>query len=356
MPRKRIKSAHKKAGLAPGSIVYVGEQTSATYEIKLIEYSPDSYAGTQTLSIEQLCSYTLNPNKRYWIDVAGISNTDIINKIGEKFVLHPLSLEDLVNTGHRPKVDDFDDYYFIILKALKFEEPTLTFQSEQISLVFGTNYLLSFHEKQLPVLAPVYQRLEHGRGRIRRMPIDYLAYALIDCIVDNYFIAFEKLDSRLELLQDDILKNPHGDSINLIHNLKRELQLVRHDLVPLREVLSHMVASDSELLHRETDPFFKDLNDHGIHAISELDSARDNLVELAQYSLILLSNKVAEVTKVLTLMASIFIPLTFIVGIYGMNFDYMPELRWKYGYFAVWGVMLALSGGLIYYFRRKRWF
>ena len=357
MPRRKFKSARKSAGMSPGSLVYVGEHPHSQVLLRALTYSPDIYKSEvlnkfQGLPLE---SAETRANK-YWLDTTGLSQTDFIKSLGEQFKLHPLSLEDLLNTNHRPKIDDFDDYIFIILKVISFNAETLSFKSDQLALALGSNFVLSFHETPLSLLNPIYQRLELGRGRIRKMPPDYLAYAIIDAVVDDYFIAFELLDQSLEQLHQKILTHPESNHSQVIHQLKRELQALRHDLLPLRDVLGLMLASDSELLHSETQPFIKDLNDHVLHAISELENARDSLNELAQYSMMVLSTKVAEVTKVLTLIASIFIPLTFIVGVYGMNFQHMPELQWRYGYYFIWLIMLALSLGLIYYFKRKKWF
>jgi magnesium transporter len=280
---------------------------------------------------------------------------DIIEKVGQHFDIHPLTLEDVVSTGQRPKVEDFENYLFVVLKMLSFDESTGHISSEQISLILGKHYLFSFQEQAGDVFDQVRQRIRQAKGRIRRSGCDYLAYALTDAVVDHYFGVLEKLGEKIEDLEEELLKEPTLKTLQTIHSLKREILYFRKQVWPLREVLSALVKDQSNLIEDMTQVFLRDVYDHTIQVIDTIESLRDVLSGLQDLYLSTISNRMNEVMKVLTMMATIFIPLTFIAGIYGMNFEYMPELKWKWSYPVLWGVLVAIFVSMLIWFKRKRW-
>jgi len=285
----------------------------------------------------------------------GIHQLDNIEKIGEHFKIHPLVLEDIMNTGQRPKMEDFNDYLFIVLKMLSYDEEENETKTEQVSLILSSKFVISFQESEGDVFDPVRERIRSDRGRIRKMGVDYLAYSLIDAIVDNYFMVLEKIGEKIEDIEDELVKNPTPEVLHTIHRLKRELIFLRKSVWPLREVISRLERWESPLIDKSIDIYLRDVYDHTIQVIDALETFRDMLSGMLDIYLSSLSNRMNEVMKVLTIIATIFIPLTLISSIYGMNFKYMPELDWFWGYPLVYTVMLAVSAVMLIYFRRKKW-
>jgi len=280
---------------------------------------------------------------------------DIIEKIGNHFNIHPLILEDIVNTGQRPKMEDFIDYIFIVLKMLYYDEKENETKAEQVSLILGSNFVISFQESEGDVFDTIRKRIRSDRGRIRRMGADYLAYALIDAIVDNYFIILEKLGEKIEDIEDELVTNPAPATLQAIHDLKREMIFLRKSVWPLREVVSRLERWESPLINKSLDIYLRDVYDHTIQVIDSIETFRDMLSGLFDIYLSSVSNRMNEIMKVLTIIATIAIPLTVITGIYGMNFQSMPELQWWWSYPIVLLVMLTLGILMIIYFRRKKW-
>jgi magnesium transporter len=353
MPRF-IKKSSKKAGLSPGSLVHIGDKKIETIKITLMNYDPENLVETQLPAIEASFPYRDTPPVS-WINVDGLHEIDVIEKIGAHFGIHPLVLEDIVNTGQRTKAEEFENYIFIVLKMLVYDETAERISAEQVSLILGPHFLFSFQEKEGDVFESVRERIRKARGRIRKSGCDYLAYALMDAIVDHYFVILEKLGDKIELVEEQLLENTTRQMLEDIHHLKREMIFLRKQVWPLREVLNSLIKDPSELIGETTRVFLRDVYDHSIQVIDTIESFRDVLSGLSDLYLSTISNRMNEVMKVLTIIATIFIPLTFIAGIYGMNFEFMPELKWHWAYPALWLVLIIIAYAMISWFRKKKW-
>ncbi len=290
-----------------------------------------------------------------WINVNGLHEVERIEKFGLHFGLHPLTLEDIVNTGHRPKSEEFENYEYIVLKMLTYDENLDQILAEQVSLILGPHYLISFQEIEGDVFEYVRERIRKGKGRIRGLGCDYLAYALIDAIVDHYFLVLEKIGDKIELLEVDLLEEAQAEILQSIHQLKREMIFFRKQIWPLREILAALMKEGTSFFQETAQHYLRDLYDHTIQVMDTIESFRDILSGLQELYLSTVSNRMNEVMKVLTIMATIFIPLSFIAGIYGMNFEYMPELKWHWAYPALWGILITLSVGMLAWFKKKKW-
>jgi magnesium transporter len=353
MPRL-IKRVSKKTGLAPGTLVHVGEKKIEQVRLRLIDYDAANFQEKEIEAIEEAFPFKDAPTVT-WINIDGLHEVDVIARIGKHFNLHPLILEDIVNTGQRPKMEDFEDYLFAVLKMLHYDQENDRIEAEQISLVVGPNFLLSFQERPGDVFNGVRERLRKAKGRIRKAGTDYLAYALIDAVVDEYYMILEIFGEMIEVMEEEILADPAAQTVQNIHDMKREMIFLRKQVWPVRELVSGLSKGESSLIQESTGIYLRDVYDHTIQIIDTIESFRDMLSGMLDIYLSTLSNKMNEVMKVLTIIATIFIPLTFVAGIYGMNFKYMPELEWRLGYPIVWGVMIVIVGSLVFYFKRKRW-
>jgi len=285
----------------------------------------------------------------------GVHQLELLQEIGTDFALHPLVLEDIANTEHRPKLEDYDSYLFLVVKMLSFDASSGEIQPEQVSLVLAPGVVLSFQERQGDVFQGVRERLRSNKGRIRKMGSDYLAYALLDAVVDSYFVILEQIGEQIEQLEEELVLQSNTRTLDKIHHFKREMILLRKSVWPLREVIGGMQRSESPLIQESTGIFLRDVYDHTIQIIDTVETFRDVLSGLLDLYLSSISNRMNEVMKVLTIIATIFIPLTFIAGIYGMNFTYMPELNWRWSYPLLWLVMITIAGVMIFFFRKKRW-
>jgi magnesium transporter len=352
--RKLIRRSAKKAGSAPGTLVFVGEKKAEEVIFTIIDYDVDNLQETEVASIDECLAYR-DKKSVTWINISGLHDVEIIEKLGEKFNLHPLLMEDIVNTEQRPKLEDYDDYLFVILKMLYSESQNHVIQHEQISLIVTPSVVLSLQEKEGDVFDPVRQRIRKGKGRIRKSGTDYLAYVLIDTVVDHYFKVFEEIGIKIEELQEEVLANPSTEILQSIQNLKREMIFIRKSIWPLREIISGLLRSESVLIKEDILPYLRDVYDHTIQVIDTTETFRDMLSGMLDIYLSSLSNKMNEVMKVLTIMATIFIPLTFIAGIYGMNFEFMPELKWHWSYPALWVVLITIFIAMVLWFKRKKW-
>ncbi len=351
--RKLIRRHRKQPGLSPGTLIHVGEQKAPTVDISFHQYNNSEVIEQKSVPIKNI-PYP-GDKQITWLQVSGIHDVEIIETIGKQYSLHPLLLEDILNTEQRPKVEDYTDYLFIVLKTLDFDEETSGIRSDQIALVIGKNLLISFHEHERGFFNPIRERIQSGKGRIRKMGTDYLAYALMDVVIDNYFVTLEKLGSRIDDIEKSLLKNPSVEVLHNINFIKREMVFLRKNIWPVRELVATLERRESPIIHQHTVIYLRDLYDHIIQAIDTIESMRDVLTGMLDVYLSSMSNKTNEVIKVLTIIATIFIPLTFVVGIYGMNFEFMPELTWQYGYPAVMFIMLLSAGGMLLYFKRKNW-
>jgi len=355
-----FKRQHKAAGLPPGTLIHIGEKKAEKVKITIIDYNEEKVEEKVVKKIDECYPYCEKPTVT-WINIDGLHEVDIIEKIGAQFNLHPLLLEDILNTDQRPKIEDFDHYIFIILKMLLHETKLNETQFEQVSIIIGPNYVITFQERAGDVFESVRARIRAGRGRVRKMGADYLAYALIDAIVDNYFVILENIGEKLEGMEIDLMKDPTPQTLQKIHKMKRDMIFLRKSIWPLREVVSSMQRTESELIREGTEIFLRDVYDHTIQVIDTIETYRDMLSGMLDLYLSMVSNKMNEVMKVLTIIATIFIPLTFIAGIYGMNFDpdasplNMPELGWYWGYMAAWVAMTVVAILMVIYFKNKKW-
>ena len=354
MPRFIIKRARQKAGLTPGTLVHVGERRVEKVKIRIIDYNEEQFEEREAQAVEECFPFKDKPTIT-WINIDGIHDVEVIGKIGAHFDLHSLILEDIVNTGQRPKLEDFGNYIFIVLKMLYYSEEKNEIEAEQVSLIVGSNCVISFQECVGDVFDPLRERIRQAKGRVRKAGADYLAYALIDSIVDNYFVVLEQLGERIEDVEQELAANPAVETLQSIRVLKKEMIFLRKSVWPLREVVNSLERGELSIIHKSTAIYLRDVYDHTIQIIDTVESYRDMLSGMLDVYLSSISNKMNEVMKVLTIFASIFIPLTFVAGIYGMNFSFMPELGWPWGYFAALGFMALVGILLLVYFRRKKW-
>lgn len=353
MPRS-IKKSSSTIGLPPGSIIHIGEKRTGDVKITIIDYDEKHFQEKEAKIVEECFPFKTKPTVT-WINVDGIHQVDTIEKIGKHFDLHPLILEDIVNTEQRPKMEDFEQYIFVVLKMLQYNEKEDEIIAEQVSLILGSNFVISFQETEGDIFDPIRDRIRNSKGRIRKMGADYLAYALLDAVVDNYFTILEKIGEKIETVEEELVANPIPEILQIIHTMKREMIFLRKSVWPLREVVGGLQRAESALIQESTGIYLRDVYDHTIQVIDTIETFRDMISGMLDIYMSSVSNKMNEVMKVLTIFAAIFIPLTFIAGIYGMNFQYMPELEWQLGYFAVLLIMLLVAISLLVYFRKKKW-
>jgi magnesium transporter len=350
-----FKKPSRRVGAAPGTLVHIGEKRAAEVGIREIVYTEEAFHAAD-ITAEELLSRPLDSSANRWINVNGLHDTALIEKIGERFGIHPLTLEDIVNTLHRPKIEDHDSYLFIVLKILHYDAANNRLTAEQLSFVLLDRCLISFQEAEGDALKPVRDRLERGRGRIRKLGCDYLIYTLIDAVVDHYYVILEEIGSVIEKLEEALLADPDATIMNRIHTLKKQVNFLRRQVWPLRELITTLQRDPSDRFQPETDIFLWDVYDHSIQVIDTVEAYRDLLSSLLDLYLSTVSFRMNEVMKVLTIIATIFIPITFVAGIYGMNFRYMPELEWRWGYAGAWGLMAVITVIMLLYFKHKKWF
>lgn len=353
---KRIaKKRSRKAGLPPGALVHIGKENPDKVKITLIEYTEDSFQEKELTKVEDSFPFKEAPAVT-WLNIDGLQSIETIEKIGKYLDLHPLILEDILNTDQRPKCEDYEKCLFMVLKMLRYDDESKSIHSEQVSLILGQNFVISFQEEVGDVFGPIRDRIRNSKGKIRKIAADYLAYALIDSIVDNYFIILEKIGEQIESIEEELISEPSNQTVKLIHAIKGELIFLRKSVWPLRELISNLEKIESPLINKSTGPYFRDIYDHTIQIMDTVESFRDMVSGMLDIYLSSISNRMNAVMKVLTIIATIFIPLTFISGVYGMNFRFMPELEWRFGYFIVLGIMTAVAVAMLIYFKRKKWF
>jgi len=351
---QRVKRQSQKAGLPPGSVVYTGEQKVENIRITVLDYDAVQFEERHLDCVEDAFAYKSTPTVS-WINIDGLHDVSVIEKIGKHYGLHPLIQEDIVSTAQRPKQEDFDTYLYVVLRMLHYDDTKDGSRSEQVSLILGQHFVISFQESIGDVFDPIRDRIRNAKGRIRKLGADFLVYALLDAIVDNYFVILERIGEHVEALEEELITDPTQATLGRIYQLKREFILLRKGVWPLREMIGNLERSESVLFMAGTSPYLRDVYDHTIQVIDTVESYRDMVSGMLDTYLSSLSNRMNNVMKVLTIIATIFIPLTFVAGIYGMNFENMPELKWKYGYASVWGIMLVILIGMLVYFKRKKW-
>ncbi len=352
--RRILQTSSKKSGKPPGSLVYVGAKKEEKVKIQVIDYTPTKLSEYQTENVEKVLKYR-DKKSISWLNVTGIHEKDVIKRIGEHYKLHPLLLEDIMNTRQRPKLDSYKNEILMVLKMIYYNQEKNQIETEQVSMIVGKGFVISFLEDEGDVFDSVRNRIREGRSRIREYGSDFLAYALIDAIIDNYFIVIERIGERLEEIEKELLENPNPSTLDDIYSLKRELILLRKSVWPLREVVGALQKESSPFIKEETKTYIRDIYDHTLRVIDAVETSRDLLSGMLDLYMSTNSNRLNEVMKVLTIIATIFIPLTFIVGIYGMNFRYMPELEHPLGYPTVVVFMLIIGISMLFYFKKKKW-
>jgi magnesium transporter len=351
---KFVKRNSRRIGDSPGTLVHVGDYKSNPIELTMIEYGKEFYEQKRLKKIEE-CFKVRDRDTIKWVNIEGLHDTSIIEKIGKEFKLHPLMLEDILNTYQRPKIDDYDDYILVTLKMIYYKEDKKEIVTEQISLVLKDNYVFSFQEFEGDVFDSIRERIKTAKGNIRKLGPDYLVYALIDAIVDSYFFILEKVGDYTEDIEQSLMEEPKKELLQNIHRLKREMIYLSNSIWPLREVVGNLTRTESSLIRPNTNLYLRDVYDHIIQIVDIIESYRDLMSGMLDTYLSSISNKTNDVMKILTIFSSIFIPLTFLAGIYGMNFQYFPELSWRWAYPAFWLITFVIIIIMLNYFRRKKW-
>lgn len=349
-----LKKKEASLGQVPGELVFIGEQKVPESTIKIIDYDQTHLREQDLLDIKEGIPYKETTTVT-WLNINGLHDTELIKTVGGGFGLHPLVLEDIVNTGQRPKMEEYDDYLFFTLKMMRYDRTEERIHSEQLSMVLGENFLLTFQERPGDVFEPVRDRIRKQKGRIRKVGIDYLAYALLDTIVDNYIFIIERLGGQIEDIEDEILDNQTQDVLSRINTYKREMNYLRKSIRPAKEFILQLSRLDSDFIQESTVPFLKDLLDLITQAVEIIDTYREMLSDHLDIYNTGVSNRLNEIMKVLTIFSAVFIPLTFIAGIYGTNFEYLPELHYRYSYFVFWGFMVLVSVVMLRFFKRRKW-
>lgn len=353
--RKHYSAQSRKAGLPPGTLVHTGNlPATGTTTINVLSYTPEDFHEYQPENFDQ-CIPVKDSGEITWINVEGLHDLELIKHFGACYNLHSLVMEDIVNTTQRPKIEDYGEYIFIVIRMIRFKEDQ-SIETEQVSMILGPGYLLSFQEGiEGDLFEPIRERIRTGRGRLRSLGADYLAYGLIDAIVDGCFTVLEGMGETVEDLEEELAEGPTQQILKRIINLKREIIFIRKSVWPLREVIGALERGESDLISDTSRIYFRDIYDHTIQVIDGVETFRDLLSGMLDLYMSSISNRTNEVMKFLTIVGTIFLPLTFLVGVYGMNFKHMPELEWRNGYFGLWAFMVVLAVAMILYFKRKRW-
>jgi magnesium transporter len=348
------KTERKKIGLPPGSLVHVGEKKTDRVRVRVMAYNEEYFMEKEMDALEDGFE-SLNSNLTTWINIDGLHDVGVIKKIGEMLNLHPLVLEDIMNTQQRTKIDDLGDCLLLVSKMFMYDDDKENLETDQLSLLLGKNFVITFQEVEGDIFDPVRERIRASKGRMRKMGADFLAYSLLDIMVDYYFVILDKIGEDLEEVEEQLMISPAPDILESLHYMKKDVIFLRKSVWPLREIIIALERNEFDVISDKTNIFFRDLYDHTFQVIETIETYRDLLSGMQDLYLSSISNKMNEVMKVLTIIATIFIPLTFIAGIYGMNFKYMPELEWPWGYPLLWLVIICISVFMLVYFKRKRW-
>jgi magnesium transporter len=340
--------------MSPGSLVHIGEQKTESINISVIDYNQQEVEFEDDIKLDEITRY-IKKDTISWLNINGLHEPEVIEKIGEEFNIHSLVLEDILNTEQRPKLEIYEEYIFIVVKMLQYDEEKEQLDVEQVSILLGENFVITFQEREGDVFDRLRDWIQKGKGRLRRKGADYLAYALVDAVVDHYFLVLEKFGDEVEILEDNVFLDPDPEIVEEIQRLKGDLLYIRKSVWPIRESISLLIRDENKFFSPKNDIFLKDLYDHTIQVIDTVETFREMVSSLLDVYLSSISNRMNEVMKVLTIIATIFIPLTFIAGVYGMNFQYMPELKLPWAYPAVLGVFVIIAIIMLLFFRRKKW-
>ncbi|MBN1817430.1 MAG: magnesium/cobalt transporter CorA [Sedimentisphaerales bacterium] len=349
-----IRKRAKKAGLPPGTLISETDQVQIAARLSLLDYDPEQITEKEIKTVQESYPFKDKPTVT-WLNIDG-PTAAVIEELGTHFNMHPLIQEDILTIGQRPKFEEYEDHLFIVLEMMRYDDQRSMIKFEQVSLVVGNRFVLSFQEEVGDVFDVLRERIRSAKGKVRKMEADYLAYTLIDAIVDHYFLVLEKLGEQIEALEDIVLADPDTSVSGRIHRLKRELSLLRRSVWPLREVLSHLQRTESPLIRDTTRLYLRDVYDHTIQVIDTIEIFRDMVAGLLDLYLAAVSNRMNAVMKVLTVIATIFMPLSFFAGVYGMNFNHMPELKWRWAYpLGFWIIIIISAGSMLLYFKRRKW-
>ncbi len=340
--------------MPPGSVIYVGDGSPSPTSVSVIDFTEADVMEKKGITLEECMTLRDNPSIT-WLNFSGLADVEQIKKVGDIFGLHPLVMEDILHMGQRPKLELYDKYVYLVAKMIYRGDSGKEVTYEQLSIVMGKNYVLTFQEKEGDVFNNIRERIKGNKGRLRKSGADYLVYSLLDAVVDNYFPALEKIGDLVEEIEERLSDEPEQDVLSDIYRLKREVLFLRKSIWPIREVVAAMMRQDIELVSAYTNTYLRDVYDHSIQVMDVVETYTDMLSELTDVYMSTVSNRMNEIMKTLTIIATIFIPLTFIVGLYGMNFKYMPELTNELAYPVVLVFMAGISGMMLVYFRRKGW-
>ena len=349
-----MKKLSRKKGMQPGSLVFTGSKKTETVRVCLTRYTPDRLEEREYLGFEGMPM----PGDDFsvtWVDIKALHDPDVIESSGKLFGIHPLVLEDVMNTNQRPKIEFSENHVFIVLKMLSYNDREHLIDAEQISIIVGSNYVITYQENFDDIFDALRERIRKAKGQVRSLGADYLAYCLLDTIVDYYYVILERIGADIEKYEEELLGIPRQEILREIYILKRENLVLRKSVWPLREVVARLERAETLLISRGTFPFIRDLQDHTTIVIETVESYMEMISNLIELYLSIGNNRLNEVMKILTIISTIFIPLTFLAGVYGMNFRYMPELEWRWGYFAVLLLMFLAAGVMVWFFRRKKW-
>ena len=350
-----LSSAADKSGLPPGTLIHIGEKHASECKISVTQYNVDTLIKHEITSISEL-KQLQNNELITWVNVDGLSDIHIVEGIGQELNIHPLVLEDILSTHQRPKLEEYEDFLYLVIKGISInEKKDFSLQYEQISILLLANHVITFKEKTDDTFDPIYNHLQNHNGRLRQLGSDYLAYVILDTIVDEYFIVEDGLDEIIDPLEDNILFNSNKEMLQTVQQIRRGLISMKRNISPLRELLATIQRADTPLLKEKTLRYYGDVYDHVLRVTDALESYRERISAMHDIYLSSISNKMNETMKILTIVASIFIPLTFIAGIYGMNFEYMPELKWRWAYPTLWVIFISIGVGLLVFFKKKKW-
>jgi magnesium transporter len=353
--KQENKNNHLKTWKSPGSLVYIGEHPDSKVKINIIDYSEKFFSEVEVKNIEEGKDNTVEQENVTWVDIQGLSDTKIIEEVGKYFGIHSLWLEDVLNTEHQPKAEEVNDLLFIILKAACMDEELKSIEYEQVSLFLGKNFVISFTENHSDILEPVKDKIRQAKGKIRQMKADYLFYALVDSMVDQYQYAIKVLGQGIEDLDSKMLVEVKDSDIKTVQNFKNELIYLRKAALPIKDSIALISRSETKDITKQTKLYFKDSYEHSTQNVAQLDFYREMINSLSEAYSQNMNRKLNEILRVLTVFTTIFSPLTFIVGVYGMNFKNMPELEWHNGYYMSWGIMILTVITMLFVFRKKKW-